>query len=124
SLSVLNSPFTREELPAPAEVPMWKDPQVVDTAREFGKHVGLLLLGLATILMVIRPALRSLRTASRPNPAARLQQVVADDISLPTPASKPALGAAPNADVLQLARDNPGTVANVIRGWVANGERQ
>lgn len=123
SLSVLNTPFTREELPPLPEVPLWKDPQVIDTAREFGKHIGLLLLGLATILMVIRPALRSLRSANQASPASRVQQVVADDVALPTPESKPALGATPNADVLQLARENPGTVASVIRNWVATEER-
>lgn len=122
SLSVLNTPFTREELPPPPEVPLWKDPQVIDTAREFGKHIGLLLLGLATILMVIRPALRGLRSVQA-GPASRLQQVVADDVSLPTPDSKPALGSPRDTDVLQLARENPGTVASVIRGWVANEER-
>ncbi len=120
SLSVLNTPFTREEVPPLPEIPAWKDPQVIDTAREFGKHLGLLVLGLATILMVIRPALRTLRTTATPNPAGRLQQVVGDDISLPTPDARPMLAPNQNADVLQLARDNPGTVANVIRGWVAN----
>lgn len=124
SLSVLNTPFTREEVPPLPEVPAWKDPEVIDTARAFGKHLGLLVLGLATILMVIRPALRTLRTPATPNPAARLQQVVGDDISLPTPEAKPMLAPNPHADVLQLARDNPGTVANVIRGWVSNEERQ
>jgi flagellar M-ring protein FliF len=123
SLSVLNTPFTREELPPLPEVPVWKDPAVVDTAREAGKHLGLLLLGLATILMVIRPALRNLRASTQAGQAPRLQQVVADEVSLPTPESRPALGAVPNADVLQLARENPGTVANVIRSWVASEER-
>ncbi len=121
SLSVLNTPFTREEMPALPEVPAWKDPQVIDTAREFGKHLGLLLLGLATILMVIRPTLRALRTPAE-SPA-RLQQVVGDDISLPTPESNPLLAPLPNAEVLELARGNPGTVANVIRGWVSSEER-
>ncbi|MBE0592598.1 MAG: flagellar basal body M-ring protein FliF, partial [Gemmatimonadales bacterium] len=123
SLSVLNTPFTREEMPALPEIPVWKDPQVVDTAREFGKHLGLLALGLATILMVIRPALRALRT-SAPPAANRLQQVVGDDISLPTPDSMTATAASPSAEVLKLARENPGTVANVIRGWVGSEERQ
>ncbi|MCO5120671.1 MAG: flagellar M-ring protein FliF [Burkholderiaceae bacterium] len=123
SLSVLNTPFTREEIPALPEIPVWKDPQVVDTAREFGKHLGLLALGLATILMVIRPALRALRT-SAPPAAGRLQQVVGDDISLPSPDSMAATAASPSAEVLKLARENPGTVANVIRGWVGSEERQ
>lgn len=122
SLSVLNTPFTREEVPPLPEVPLWKDPQVIDTARDIGKHLGLLLLGLATILMVIRPALRGLRSAQAGSKS-RLQQVVADDVSLPTPESKPALGSPRDTDVLQLARENPGTVASVIRGWVANEER-
>src|SRR5690606_3599845 len=113
SLSVLNTPFTREEVPPLPEVPAWMDPQVIDTAPPFGSRLGLLLLGLATILMLIRPALRTPRTPATPKPAARLRQGVGDDFSLPTPEPKPMLAPNPHADVLQLARDNPGTVANV-----------
>jgi flagellar biosynthesis/type III secretory pathway M-ring protein FliF/YscJ len=44
---------------------------------------------------------------------------VADDVALPPPATTP-FGQLSGASeqVIQLARDNPATVANVVRSWV------
>lgn len=122
SLSVLNTAFTREEVVAEAEPPLWKDPVVIDVARDVGRYGGLLVLGLGTLLFVVRPALRGLRDSTPPAAGQRIQQVVGDDISLPGPDPKPQAAPGRNEEALQLARENPGTVANVIRGWVASGE--
>lgn len=113
ALNVVNAPFTVEEVPAPVPVPLWKDPDVLGFARGIGLQLGLVLLGLLAIFGVIRPALKRLP----PPPAPSAGTVVANDVQLPSPAaSLPQLG--PNEDLLRLARDNPATVANVVRGWV------
>jgi flagellar biosynthesis/type III secretory pathway M-ring protein FliF/YscJ len=64
---------------------------------------------------VIKPALKR-----PPPPAGSRGAVVADDLSLPPPSGSTAsLGApGPNEDVMRLARENPATVANVVRAWV------
>jgi len=44
--------------------------------------------------------------------------VVADDVRLPPPGpGGPAL-ASPNDEMIRMARENPATVANVVRSWV------
>lgn len=133
SINVVNTPFTREALPVVVEPPMWKDPQVIEMAKTAGKHVGLVLLGLLTILMVIRPSLKSLRESAAQATQARVSQVVGGDVALPAPAAggatsgatatAPGSLAAPHGEdeserILRLARENPATVANVVRGWV------
>jgi flagellar biosynthesis/type III secretory pathway M-ring protein FliF/YscJ len=43
--------------------------------------------------------------------------VVANDVALPAP-SAATLPGGPQEDLIRLARDNPATVANVVRNWV------
>jgi flagellar M-ring protein FliF len=91
---------------------------VVGLAKSIGAQVGLVLLGLMAILFVIRPALR--KSTPPPPPGQRTSAVVADDVALPPPAPTTPFGQLSGASeqVIQLARDNPATVANVVRSWV------
>jgi flagellar M-ring protein FliF len=113
SVNVMNAAFTQEDAPRPIELPVWKDPENISLAKDVGKHLGLVLLGLFTIFAVIRPALKSI-----PRPPAKaapsLSETVANDVALPAPATD----ANQNADVLKLARDNPAITANVVSNWV------
>jgi flagellar M-ring protein FliF len=114
SVNVMNAAFTEEELPKPpVELPIWKQPENIEMAKEAGKHAGLLLLGLITIFGVIRPAIKAI-----PVPVNRgsLNEMVRNDVSLPALERQ----AAP-AEVLKMARDDPTTTANVVRSWVSNG---
>jgi flagellar M-ring protein FliF len=115
ALNVVNAPFTAEEAPKVEAIPLWKDPEVLSLARRIGLQLGLVLLGLLAIFGVIKPALKR-----PPPPAGSRGAVVADDLSLPPPSGSTAsLGApGPNEDVMRLARENPATVANVVRAWV------
>ncbi|MFN9772947.1 MAG: flagellar basal-body MS-ring/collar protein FliF [Burkholderiales bacterium] len=115
ALNVVNAPFTAEEAPKVEAIPLWKDPEVLSLARSIGLQLGLVLLGLLAIFGVIKPALKR-----PPPPAGSRGAVVADDLSLPPPSGSTAsLGApGPNEDVMRLARENPATVANVVRAWV------
>ncbi len=116
ALNVVNAPFTTEQVPVPEAIPLWKDPDVLSLARSIGLQLGLVVLGLLAIFGVIRPALKR----PPPPPAGSRGTVVADDLTLPPPTGATAQrGAAdPNDDVVRLARENPATVANVVRSWV------
>jgi flagellar M-ring protein FliF len=116
ALNVVNAPFSVEDLPVPEPLPVWKDPDVMAIVRSVGAQAGLVLLGLLAIFGVIRPALRRPAPAPLP-PGTSASAVVADDLTLPSPAGFPAIGG-PSDNLMRLARDNPATVANVVRGWV------
>jgi flagellar M-ring protein FliF len=123
ALNVVNAPFSVEDVPKTEAIPLWKDPDVVALARSIGLQLGLVLLGLVALFGVIKPALK--RPAPLPgSPAAAggTSAVVGDDIALPAPTaagmSPIQLPGGPPENLLQLARDNPATVANVVRSWV------
>jgi flagellar M-ring protein FliF len=115
ALNVVNAPFSTEEPLKVEPVPMWKDPEIVGMARGIGMQVGLILLGLLAIFGVVRPALK--RPAAPPVAARSASAVVANDVALPAP-SAATLSGGPQEDLIRLARDNPATVANVVRNWV------
>ena len=119
ALNVVNAAFSIEDMPRAEPVPLWRDPDVVGLAKSIGAQVGLVLLGLMAILFVIRPALRKLPPPPPP-PGQRTSAVVADDVALPAPTATTPFGQLSGASeaVIQLARDNPATVANVVRSWV------
>jgi len=109
-------------VPKVEALPLWKDPDVVALARSIGLQLGLVLLGLLALFGVIKPALR--RPAPPPGSPASggTSAVVGDDIALPAPnlagMSPIQLPGGPPENLVQLARDNPATVANVVRSWV------
>jgi flagellar M-ring protein FliF len=115
ALNVVNAPFTLEDLPKPEAVPLWKDPMILSMARSIGGQLGLVVLGLMVIFGMIRPALRK-PPATEPARAGA-STVVANDVALPAP-SAVAVPGGPQEDLIRLARENPATVANVVRGWV------
>jgi flagellar M-ring protein FliF len=115
ALNVVNAAFSAEEAPKIDPVPLWKDPDVVGLAKSIGAQVGLVLLGLMAIFMVIRPALK--KAPPPPQGASRTSAVVADDVALPAPSGGATLPG-PSEEVMRLARENPATVANVVRAWV------
>lgn len=124
SINVVNSPFVLEPAEPVVETPLWKDPEMLGLAAGFGKYAALVLLALAIIFMVIRPALKAAQAAAPPPPAPRLERTVDNDVALPAPEGQAEAAAATQADaeeqrILELARGNPATVANVVKTWVA-----
>lgn len=117
ALNLLNTPFTVEEPARAVEIPLWKDPEILSLARSVGLQAGLLLLGLVAIFGIVRPALKASRTAP---PSEGLSTVVANEVSLPPPDPAALPSGGPQEDLIRMARDNPGTVANVVRSWVNN----
>jgi flagellar M-ring protein FliF len=120
SVSVVNSPFTTEDVQVPEAVPFWKQPSFIALALDIGKHLLIALLVLFVFLRVLKPTFQSL-LAARPAPAATAAlpggEMSAGELAPP--------GRAPpsyerNLDsAKQLARQEPALVANIVRNWVA-----
>jgi flagellar M-ring protein FliF len=118
SVNVVNTAFNTVEFGAAEPLPLWKQPDVVALAKELGKAGLFLLLTLIVVFGVVRPALKSI--GAQPKPAPQPQP-------LPQPQPTPQL-AAPDApatpleQVRQLAKNDPATVANVVKAWVGEAK--
>jgi flagellar M-ring protein FliF len=130
SLNVVNAPFTGQALVAAPELPLWRQPEMQDLARSLAPWLALPLVALIIIFGLVRPAIRATRG---PRQLRILETTVQDAISLPTPrgaeAPVPMLPSVQAAQqqarevqleaIRQQAKQNPGTVANVVRTWVS-----
>ena len=119
SVKVINAPFKAEPV-ITVDVPLWKQPEVIDLLRGAAVPAGLGLIGVLVFFGLIRPTLKAaLAPPPPPAPGATLSAVVDDPQVLPAlPAPK---RAAQLQDARALAKDNPAAVAGIVRGWV-NGE--
>ncbi|CAN5611684.1 flagellar basal-body MS-ring/collar protein FliF [soil metagenome] len=132
SLNVVNAPFTGQALVAAPELPLWRQPEMQDLARSLAPWLALPLVALIIIFGLVRPAIRATRA---PRQLRILETTVQDAISLPSPrgaGADPAVPMLPSVQaaqqqareiqleaIRQQARQNPGTVANVVRNWVS-----
>ena len=128
SVRVINAPFHVAAVSAPDATPWWKEPSMQDMLRAAAMPLALALLGLMLVFGVIRPALKPVFAgAAKDHKGGQIDEVVADDTSLPAlpgAAATLALSAPsmPSLDhVRAMAKNNPAAVANVLRGW-ASGE--
>jgi flagellar M-ring protein FliF len=100
-------------------LPLWKQPDVVALAKEAGKATLFLLLTMIVVFGVVRPALKSIGTqpkAAPPQPlppAPPTPQLSAPDANAP---------ATPLEQVRLLAKNDPATVANVVKAWVGEAK--
>ncbi len=127
SLQVINAPFQAPKVETPEEVPLWKQPEMLDLLRQFAIPGALTLLAVLLILGVVRPALKA--AATPPAAPPKMVDAVVDGNEVLPPlgegegsAGIPLLAAPMNSNKLeavrQLAKDNPAAVANIVRGWV------
>lgn len=126
SVRVINAPFQTEVTEKVDELPLWKQPWVLDLVRAGAVPGALALMGLGLIFGVIRPALRPpVVIEAKDDKRGQQLDAVVDDSGLPGGAALPALEAPRENRKLdsarQLAKDNPAAVANIMREWV-NGE--
>jgi len=142
SVNVVNAPFTQAAADPAADLPIWRQPETLALARSLGPWVAMPLVALIIILGLVRPALKAARRAPPLAPPRMLETTVHDAVSLPTPISANAIAAAADLNgvtdvpllagspahmqqgrmvqletIRQLVRDNPATVANVVRNW-------
>jgi len=119
SVKVINAPFKVEPV-TNVEVPLWKQPEIIDMLRSLAVPVGLGVVALLVFFGLLRPALKvALAPPPAPVPGAALSTVVDDANELPAlPAPK---SVAHLTSARTLAKENPAAVAGIVRGWV-NGE--
>jgi len=116
TLNLVNVPFTQ---PAPTEIeeiPLWKDPEVLTSAKEIGRNLLIAGIALYLVLGVLRPMLR---TFAEPLPTQGLLGSP-ESLALDSPEKAAATYEANLQAAKQIARQDPKLVANVVKGWVAN----
>jgi flagellar M-ring protein FliF len=121
-VKVINAPFRVEAPAAAEEVPVWKQPWLLDLLKTAAAPLALAFVALFIVVKLIKPALTQV-LAPPPTPGAQLDEVVGGEPELLPP--PPPQIAPPNSDKLEaaraLAKSNPAAVAHIVRGWV-NGE--
>ena len=133
SVNLVNAAFAPEKNDF-VDVPLWRQPEVLDLARSFAWPVGTLALAALVLLGVVRPAMKSL-AQPRTTPvaevdanASQLDAIEADQPERPqlaAPAAPEHIGPTASElrleDARKLTRDNPAAVANIVKAWI-NGE--
>ncbi|MFM9424133.1 flagellar M-ring protein FliF [Variovorax sp. GrIS 2.14] len=134
SVNLMNAQFLSEHNEV-VEVPIWKNPEMLDTARSFAWPVGLVLIGAIVLFGLVRPGLKTLATMQPPQqltnePGRQLNAMVADTPQRPSLSSPSVAEALPRPEAAeqarlegarQMARQNPVAVANIVKTWV-NGD--
>jgi flagellar M-ring protein FliF len=136
SLKVISAPFLVEKT-EPVDVPLWKQPLLLDIVRAAAVPVALVAVALIAVFGMVRPAIRAANPPPPPtaDEQQKLNAVVDETNLLPgqtveahgqlTQTGLPALEAPMSNDKLerarQLARDNPMAVANIMRSWMEGG---
>jgi flagellar M-ring protein FliF len=119
SVKVINAPFKVDPAANKVDVPLWKQPEVLDMLRAAAVPLALSFVALLVFLGLVRPALRASLAPPKPAPATgnNLQAVVDDPQDLPAlPAPKSSVHL---SGAKALARDNPAAVAGIVRNWVS-----
>lgn len=140
SLNVVNSPFAGVEKEILPEVPLWKQPEMLDLAKEAGRYLLLALLLLFLYFKVLKPLLAKDKNKDEEEakqleaPAVDAEgkpilpdesgnavaQVAMDDLSDDDPLAAPMSTYQKRLEAAKrLAKQNPKVVANVIKEWVA-----
>ncbi|MPZ46949.1 MAG: flagellar basal body M-ring protein FliF [Betaproteobacteria bacterium] len=115
TLNLVNAPFTRTTPEPIEEAPLWKDPEIIDSAKEIGRNLLIAGIALYLVLGVLRPMLKSFAV-----PPAQPQLLAAVEDETEKPQRISATYEANLQTAKQIARQDPKLVANVVRGWVAN----
>ena len=116
SVKVINAPFKIDPVTV-VDVPLWKQPEVIDMLRAAAVPAGLALVALLVFMGLIRPAMKAALAPRPQTPGANLSTVVDDPQDLPAlPAPK---SIEHLAHARALAKENPAAVASIVRGWVS-----
>ncbi|WP_373786096.1 flagellar basal-body MS-ring/collar protein FliF [Delftia acidovorans] len=121
SVNLVSTPFVQDEVPA--DVPLWRQPEVLDMARSLGVPIGLALFGAILLLGLVRPMLKGRKTVAV---GGQLNAIEGEQLDRPALAA-PAVDLSPTQEQVrleqarQLAKQNPIAVANIVKTWI-NGE--
>ncbi|NMG45894.1 flagellar basal body M-ring protein FliF [Aromatoleum toluvorans] len=120
SLNVSSAPFAAGRAEAQAQLPVWKDPEMVDLGKEVLKYVVILVALAIVYFGVVRPLLR---TVAPPAPRAEPDEeegegaVVSLSHAAPVSSFDEKL-----ARAKELAVSDPRVVANLIKEWMGVNE--
>lgn len=123
ALTVVNSSFAGEPQEVIPEVPMWKNPEVI----EYGKDALRFIAGLLVLVVIYKKLLSPmLRKLAAPAPGA-LKKPDDEDavVSLSGGVAEDQQASSSNEKLSaakQMAKDNPRMVANVVAQWVNGNE--
>ena len=125
TLNVVNSSFTEIQQEIAPELPLWKQPEMIELGQQAGKNLLIGGLILYLVLGVLRPMLKR----TNPPPVPLLTEPGDEKEDQPVQPA-PALKQVPQfsqyeqnlAFAKQLARDDPKVVANVVKQWVTGNE--
>jgi len=128
SVKVVNAPFQVDK-PDLADVPLWKQPEVLDLLRTFAVPAALVAVAAMVFFGMIRPGMKAALAPPAPLPAAppggTLDAVVADAETLPDVENAETLALeGPSVDrnlerIRTLAKANPAAVASILSNWVS-----
>jgi flagellar M-ring protein FliF len=125
TLNVVNSMFADIEREPIPELPLWKQPDMVELGQQIGKTLLISALILYLVLGVLRPMLKRMNpTPLPPSPLVAEQPDNSVPHVIPAPKAPPQISQHEQTLALarQLARDDPKMVANVVKQWVAGHE--
>lgn len=137
SVNLLNAAFAPEKVEV-VDIPLWKQPEVIDLVRSFAWPLGTLAFGALVLMGVIRPVMKNMMQPVAAGGGAagggnvRINQLDALESEMPERPQLSGPGTAADAaqvsahdmqleDARKLTRDNPAAVANIIKTWM-NGE--
>jgi flagellar M-ring protein FliF len=122
SVKVVSAPFIIDKS-EPADLPLWKQPWLLDIARSAIVPLAFVAIALIAVFGMIRPAIQA--ATAKPEAEEKpetVDEVVDDPELLPGAAGMPKLEAPLHNEKLDraraLARDNPVAVANIVRDWM------
>jgi len=123
TVRVINAPFRAEPTPEAEEIPLWRQPWLIDMLRAAAMPGALAFVALLIVLTTIRPALKTLLAPPPPPPpGTNLDTVIDDTALLADESNRPLLPSPEHAQRLEdartLARENPVAVANIIRSRI------
>lgn len=131
SVNLMNAAFAPDTTEV-VEIPLWKQPEVLETARSFAWPLGTLAMAALVMLGLIRPAMKSMNqppvAATAESAGNQLDAIEADQPERPDFAAltvadpaHPSPSEQRLEDARKLTRDNPAAVANIVKAWM-NGE--
>jgi flagellar M-ring protein FliF len=128
TLNVANSPFAKTEQENIPELPLWKQPDNIQMAKDTGKYLLMAVVLLILYLRMLKPMLKKITAPAElpaPAPDGQLQQVTADGQLVALPAGQN-LNPSQYQDNLtraqKLATEDPRVVANIVKTWVSSNE--
>ena len=123
SLTIVNSPFAENPVEPVAELPLWKNPTVI----EYGKDALRFLVGIIVLMMLYKRALKPmLNKLTTPAPQLLPAPQGGQEDATVTLSTQSGNAVPPYEQNLlaakQMAKDNPRIVASVVSNWTNGNE--